>query len=1629
MVGTVNDVSTAVRQNPLEATKAAAKGLYSGAVSPVANLAIRYAPGVSQDKKNAAMAFMSKPGQYNAPSDTYGAINQGFNMAGMSVPYMAGEAAITGAAKALPVVGKFLSGSGTAAKVANYGLRRASDVITGDQLTDPSQYIGGSRLKNAAANLAMGAGFEGTAAVAGKAFNALRLSKNVGKMDLSVPGTHQTGVTKNGSAIIETKPYTTKTIPNHQAEYLLKNDKLPPKGSILPRDYKTSGNTTIKLDSKGNLVSWTTDSQAFKDKMSQHKILDLPQGATGESGFIDPNANVGKPKPIKANTPLSNEAGKFSQAKDLANSLGNKYESMQLGDIKLTAPQKADLHQWIQFGNGDTSKIPSWISDLHNQATGNTKPNFRNSLDKKNTLAKEKALVESGKNTVPTVTSSHISYDEFMKSSPNAKPYSTPSNINPSDMIDQSAYDKLIQSKIPDMGNVKKDYAVSELKKQYDPIRNDLLGKTKPDNQEVITRAQEIFQQNGKKGDISKLAVSGNRDANRAINQAQQEIRARKVSELSQGTMAGTVENVPQIDPQAIQDAKYQLQALNEALPQHPGASAVDQATNEVQQVLQNSQAGARYFNGSEYVTSSKSSFPDWVPASLRKKTLFNAVNDAIKKGVAPKGAAQLDLYNLAQEQIKIRAEANPASSEYARMVEQKSQLENTIAGANQATNSVEQSLPKQPTADGQTQNLSVLPKETTPPLQDQSLPQSKPLQPESPATKTLESLNTPNAEIVGASGDKIKPVAIEDAVHTANVPVEKKINLLDYLRTPDRVLEKIGLGKEANLLQEAYGNYQAELPKEIEKIRAWSEGVTPEQNQQLFKYLDGQKVQLDPQMQKIAGEVQTYLKGWAKRLGLPEDRQVSSYITHIFEKDFIGKEFPEEIAGMIRDKIPGSVYDPFTTQRLGKKGYIEDTWRALEAYVKRGTRKANMDPVLGQVKIAADKLEQSQFAYVKSYMDRINMRPTEIDNLVDNLIKTSPIGYKFGQRPITSLSKTARQWIYRGTLGLNPGSALKNLSQGANTYAKLGEKYTVTGYTNAIKNLFNGSQELEKVGVLGNDIIQDKVVSAGKQALQKMDSVLFFMFEKAEKINRGAAYFGAKAKALAAGATEKEAIAAGVKLARDTQFTFGSVDTPPVLASDVGKTLGQFQSFTLKQAEFLGEMAIKKDVAGMIRWAAASLAFTATVGSAIGMGVKDLVPTLRFGMPPALAPIAETVKAGLNTPDKYGQERSPWQKAKDVGKTLLPFVPGGTQIKKTIEGIQAVNQGGSLTAAGRVRAPIEKTPINYARGALFGQYNLPGVKDFFNNKQTPLGAADSKVYMGLPDNLKADFFKQVTGQRDANKQVDAAKELLGKSKGDSSVGIGSDGKLPDGVISAGGKYVYKIDGEVKTSSDLKAVTLAMNKQSFKESGQDFLKKDGSVFYMENGEVKVENAVKFDNSIAKAKYDIALQESKANNDFDTWAKTQSAEYDRLEAYKKSLNPKSDEAEIIKITNTQQDIMAQVDKYSSYGGAFKKGKKGKKLSTKKLAAGGSAGSLKTISFGKAPAAKKISLNMSGLNSGSSAKLPTVRFATSGSGSRIRSANTGSIRQLAKTGSGNFNYKPTFSKSFSVAKPAKLKVKAA
>lgn len=772
----------------------------------------------------------------------------------------------------------------------------------------------------------------------------------------------------------------------------------------------------------------------------------------------------------------------------------------------------------------------------------------------------------------------------------------------------------------------------------------------------------------------------------------------------------------------------------------------------------------------------------------------------------------------------------------------------------------------------------------------------------------------------------------VNSAPETPGMDVAKKVNFLDYVRTPDRVLKKIGLEREAKGIRKADEAYKNTLLKEIDKVNEWyKQAPSKESSQRIFKYLDGQKVDLPENEMKIADGIKEYLSKWADRLGLPHDKRVSNYITRLFDEDIVKKEFDPNLAKLIAEDVPGSVYDPFLQKRSGAIGYKEDVWGALDAYIKRATRKEAMDPALFDLKNKGEFLDLDSYNYVKKYADRINLRPTDVDNLLDNFIKTTPIGYKLGQRPTNRITRTWRNAIYRGTLGLNVGSALRNLTQGMNTFAKLGSKNTFKGYATLFKKMAaNDLDELNKVGVLQDNIVQDRAKNIFKGLGEKSEKVLWSFFDMAEKINRGSAYFGAKAEALSRGMKKDAAIEYAKKIVRDTQFTFGSIDTPVALSSDLAKTVAQLQNFNIKQTEFLAGMIKNKEYGGLVRFLGASVFMAATFGKLFGMDWKEGIPwaeTLtgerRFTTP--TGEIIKNAKGLLSTDEETRKEA-----IRNLPKSAAMLIPGGVQARKTIGGLKDTSKGYSESTSGRVRFPIDQKTSNKARAALFGTWTLPESRKYFDKERQVLGETQSEVLKKLPNEERKSFYENTMQERESKKETakqisiikgeekpsifDVLKPKVQAAKQES----GDIYELSDGKV-----YAKSLDKTFKTREqaefEIAKDNFASSDKNIQIVGNRVLRKrkDGTVY-----------------SQSKSVYETQLINKKLNvaedkKDLESWKKYAEEKYQKLQ--EQMNDPNIDELERLKIQDQIDTMARDLAKYSSYGG-FTKPKKGKKSSS-------------------------------------------------------------------------------------------------
>ena len=100
----------------------------------------------------------------------------------------------------------------------------------------------------------------------------------------------------------------------------------------------------------------------------------------------------------------------------------------------------------------------------------------------------------------------------------------------------------------------------------------------------------------------------------------------------------------------------------------------------------------------------------------------------------------------------------------------------------------------------------------------------------------------------------------------------------------------------------------------------------------------------------------------------------------------------------------------------------------------------------------------------------------------------------------------------------------------------------------------------------------------------------------------------------------------------------------------------------------------------------------------------------------------------GRKDPTRYGTGlllSKPWQDPRDFA-AFLGLPAGGLQAKRTIGGIQSIMQEGAYTKGGDLMFPVEPTPGQIVKSAVFGKYSSPEAREYFDKNRRPLSKAQT---------------------------------------------------------------------------------------------------------------------------------------------------------------------------------------------------------------------------------------------------------------------------------------------------------------
>ena len=169
-------------------------------------------------------------------------------------------------------------------------------------------------------------------------------------------------------------------------------------------------------------------------------------------------------------------------------------------------------------------------------------------------------------------------------------------------------------------------------------------------------------------------------------------------------------------------------------------------------------------------------------------------------------------------------------------------------------------------------------------------------------------------------------------------------------------------------------------------------------------------------------------------------------------------------------------------------------------------------------------------------------------------------------------------------------------------------------------------------------------------------------------------------------------------------------------------------------------------------------------VGGLLGGGripISSAIPYNKEGLVGGVEAFADDA---VKTFDAVGKtlkgdfDEADWSGAKNIGKEMmnpilnvLSPVAGG-QIKKTRQGLNMFSDehpvSGSYTTGGKLRFPVDDTPLNRLQAAVFGQYASKNAREYFDNDYAPLSEKQIQEYIDVDMPIK-DYWEYREGLND----------------------------------------------------------------------------------------------------------------------------------------------------------------------------------------------------------------------------------------------------------------------------------------
>jgi len=595
----------------------------------------------------------------------------------------------------------------------------------------------------------------------------------------------------------------------------------------------------------------------------------------------------------------------------------------------------------------------------------------------------------------------------------------------------------------------------------------------------------------------------------------------------------------------------------------------------------------------------------------------------------------------------------------------------------------------------------------------------------------------------------------------------------------------------------------------------------SPEQASQIIDFVEGKRTVLSGFDEETATLVKEFFDTKKAGLNALGYKTIDDYFPHLFNKN------DPNVKRLFKGETTADINFGNLKKRMNKGGdFNRDIVEVMAAYSRGYNRKTILEPALKPLEDIKMQVDASKAVgdWVDNYIENLKgiTEPSGAEKFFNGAVDAAlgKMGKTTGGNHYRQTLGTQRMISAVATMGINPGTAIRNMTQVVNTVAGIGVKHSTRGAIRAARAFQAGADSPEWKEMIASGVFDGGIsrhfqvdldsaigrMSKAKNIGEKGANFMMGMIRGTDVSLRAQAYWGAKElgleealeKGLKGTKAEKYAKDFAIKKVADTQFITSAADMPVKLNGAGVRSLTQLATFSLKQAEMLAELGVKtvkrpdgtyginaKQAGNLLAAGTTAALLTEALKPVIGFNEKEWIPFYdqiasivdpnstageSLYRSPLVSLIAGNGKGKIGLLDAV--------KTGNMGEFLednwTQIIPGGTQIKKTVEGIQTTTSGVSKNPEGKVRYLQDMGIDDQLKASLFGQYSTEAgrqwIKDGFptlTESEMRLGSKEGSgdiTFEELPRETQKEFYdyyaatKKVTGRNDT---LDKIKEAV----------------------------------------------------------------------------------------------------------------------------------------------------------------------------------------------------------------------------------------------------------------------------